>query len=84
MRVVERSLLAVLLAATLATLLLVARNGLAPVQHPLTFGLVVWAWVVLFYGAVGLALLAVGGLASLLHGLRPLPGWLVSASAARE
>ncbi len=59
MRVVERSFLGVLLAATLATLLLVARNGLAPVQHPLTFGVVVWAWVVLLYALVVFALLLV-------------------------
>jgi hypothetical protein len=77
MRIVERTVLAVLLAATLATLLLVARNGLAPVQHPVSFGLVLWAWVLLFYSAVGLAALALAGLVSKLPRLARLPGWLL-------
>jgi type I phosphodiesterase/nucleotide pyrophosphatase len=81
MRVVERTVLGVLLAATLATLLLVARNNLAPLQHPLSFGLVLWAWVALFYSAVALAVLLLGGLASQLPGLRSLPGWLVFGGA---
>jgi type I phosphodiesterase/nucleotide pyrophosphatase len=77
MRITERTVLAVLLAATLATLLLVARNGLAPVQHPVSFGLVLWAWVLLFYSAVGLAALALAGLVSKLTGLARLPGWML-------
>ena len=81
MRVVERTVLGVLLAATLATLLLVARNGLAPVQHPVSFGLVLWGWIALFYAAAGLATLLVGGLASWLPGLRSLPRWLVGVAA---
>jgi hypothetical protein len=67
----------VLLAATLATLLLVARNGLAPVQHPVSFGLVLWSWVLLFYSAIGLGALLLAGLASKLPGLARLPGWLL-------
>jgi sulfatase-like protein len=77
MRIVERTVLAVLLAATLATLLLVARNGLVPAQHPVSFGLVLWAWVLLFYSAVGLAALALAGLVSKLPRLARLPGWLL-------
>jgi hypothetical protein len=78
MRVGERTVLGALLAATLATMLLVARNNLAPVQRPLSFGLVLWAWVVLFYSVVAFAALLLGGLASLLPGLRSLPRRLVS------
>lgn len=44
----ERAGLAGALAGTVAVLLLVARNGLAPVQKPLSFGLVLWKWYVLF------------------------------------
>jgi hypothetical protein len=80
MSVVERTVLGALLAATLATMLLVARNDLAPVQRPLSFGLVLWAWVVLFYSAVGFAALLLGGLASRLPALRGLPRWLVSTA----
>jgi len=82
MSIVERTVLGVLLAATLATLLLVARNGLAPVQHPLSFGLALWGWVALFYSAVGFAGLLVATVVSLLAGLRPLPRWTVFAAAA--
>src|SRR6266850_157759 len=82
MRIVERTILAVLLAATLATLLLVARNGLAPVQHPVSFGLVLWAWVLLFYSAVGAGALLLAGLASKLPGLRSLPRWLLFGATA--
>ena len=46
--------LAVLLAACVATLLLVSRSGLVPTQRPLTFGMVFGiAWLV-FYAALGL------------------------------
>jgi hypothetical protein len=48
------ALLGACLAAEIAALLLVARNGLAPVQEPLTFGLVFWGWLLLFYGAFAL------------------------------
>ncbi|HEY2943101.1 MAG TPA: alkaline phosphatase family protein [Vicinamibacteria bacterium] len=82
MSIGERAALAVLLAATLATLLLVARNGLAPVQHPLSFGLVLWGWVLLFYSAVGLGVLLLAGLASRLPGLRGLPRWLLFGATA--
>jgi Type I phosphodiesterase / nucleotide pyrophosphatase len=81
MRIGERIGLAVLLAATLATLLLVARNGLAPVQHPLSFGLVLWAWILLFYSAIGLGVVALSGLASLSPRLRGPRAWLLLASA---
>jgi len=80
MKVVERAVLGVLLAATLATMLLVARNNLAPVQHPVSFGLVLWAWVVLFYSAVGFAVLLLTGLASRLGALRALPRGLVATA----
>ena len=82
MRIVERTVLAILLAATLATLLLVARNGLVPVQHPVSFGLVLWAWVLLFYSAVGLGVLLLAGLVSKLPGLGSLPRWLLFGATA--
>jgi hypothetical protein len=82
MRLAERTFLAVLLAGTLATLLLVARNGLAPVQHPLSFGLVLWAWVVLFYAAAGGAFLLLTVAASRLPGLRGVSRWIPFVAAA--
>jgi hypothetical protein len=82
MRIVERTVLAILLAATLATLLLVARNGLVPVQHPVSFGLVLWAWVLVFYSAVGLGAILLAGLASKLPGLGSLPRWLLFGATA--
>jgi hypothetical protein len=66
----------------LATLLLVARNGLAPAQHPLTFGLVLWGWVALFYSAAGFAGLLAARVASLRPGLRSVPRWTVFAATA--
>src|SRR5262245_10763402 len=54
-RDLERQVAAVLLAATVAASLLAARNALAPVQRPLTFGLVFWGSFVLAYAVVGLA-----------------------------
>jgi len=82
MSVAERTVLAVLLAATLATLLLVARNGLAPVQHPLSFGLVFWAWLALLYAVVGGAILLVTGAVSRLPGLRSASRWVLFAATA--
>ena len=82
MKVAERTVLAVLLAATLATLLLVARNGLAPVQHPLSFGLVFWAWVALLYSVVGAAALLVAAAASRLPGLSTASRWALFAATA--
>ena len=82
MSVVERAVLAVLLAALLATLLLVARNGLHPVQHPLSFGLLLWAWVAVLYGAVSFPLLLMAGLVSLRPRLRTVPRLFVSVAAA--
>lgn len=81
MKITERIVLAVMLAATLATLLLVARNGLAPVQRPLSFGLVLWAWILLFYAAIGLGALGLGAVASLAPPLRGLRAWLLLAGA---
>jgi hypothetical protein len=52
-RDLERQVLAALAAAAAATLLLVAQNSLAPVQGPLSFGLVFWKWLSLFYCGVG-------------------------------
>jgi hypothetical protein len=82
MNVAERTVLAVLLAATLATLLLVARNGLAPVQHPLSFGLVLWAWVVLLYSVVGGVILLLGGAGSRRPRLRAASRWALFAATA--
>ena len=50
----ERHLLGGLLAATIATHLLVARNGLLPVQRPTTFALEFWKWLLLAHAAVAL------------------------------
>lgn len=82
MRVGERTVLGAVLAATLATMLLVARNELAPFQRPLSFGLVLWGWVVLFYSAFGVAVLLLAGLASRLNAVRGLARWLVPAAIA--
>jgi Type I phosphodiesterase / nucleotide pyrophosphatase len=81
MSVVERSALGVLLAATLATLLLVARNGLTPAQQPWTFGLLFWGWTALLYSAVGLAAVLLGLLAARYPPLRPLYRWLPAGAA---
>ena len=51
----ERHLLGALAAATIATHLLVARNGLLPVQQPWTFALEFWRWNALAYVAVAFA-----------------------------
>jgi hypothetical protein len=74
----EAALLGACLAAEVAALLLVARNGLAPVQEPLTFGLVFWGWLLLFYGAIALT----GTLAA--WGLSRLTGrpWLAPLAVA--
>jgi len=56
----ERHLLGGLLAATIATHLLVSRNGLLPVQQPSTFALEFWKWFALAYVAI-----AFGGFAVL-------------------
>ena len=45
----ERALLGVLLAATAAAVLLAGRNALAPLQAPLSFGLVFWKWWLVLY-----------------------------------
>ena len=58
---VEYGLLLTVGAASLAALLLVARNRLAPIQSPSSFGLVLWRWLILFYGAFAGALAAFSG-----------------------
>jgi hypothetical protein len=70
---IERVLLAAGLAATLATMLLVAKNQLAPLQRPLTFGLVFWGWFLVFYLALGMAGALAAGLLARLSGRRWLP-----------
>jgi hypothetical protein len=45
----ERFVLAALCLATLAATLLAARNGLLPVQRPLTHGLLFWIWFLALY-----------------------------------
>jgi hypothetical protein len=82
LRTIERAALAALLAATLASVLLVARNGLAPTQRPLTFGLVLWAWATVFYAAIALVPLLLCSLASRLPRLRGSSRWLVAMGAA--
>jgi Type I phosphodiesterase / nucleotide pyrophosphatase len=82
MKTAERIALATVLATTLATLLLVARNGLAPVQRPLSFGLILWAWILLFYAAIGLVFLVLAGLASRWPGRRGVSRWLVLAGTS--
>ncbi|HET7293855.1 MAG TPA: alkaline phosphatase family protein [Vicinamibacteria bacterium] len=54
-RDLERQLTAAVLAATIATVLLAARNGLAPTQRPLTFGLAFWGAFSATYAALALA-----------------------------
>ena len=82
MKTAERIALATWLAATLATLLLVARNGLAPVQRPLSFGLIFWAWILLLYAAIGLAGLVLVGLVSRWPVARGVSRWLILAAAS--
>jgi hypothetical protein len=63
----ERGLTLALLAATAAMILLVARSRLIPDQQPLTFGLVFWWWIVLFYGALVLPASLLGAALARLH-----------------
>jgi hypothetical protein len=77
--ILERTLLTALLAATLAALLLVARNRLAPVQSPLSFALVLWAGFALLY--LALAPLQLLGAAALSGRLRMARRALVAATA---
>lgn len=60
----ERALLAAVLCANLAALLLAARNGYAPLQQPLTFGLVFWLWFLAAYTALALPVIGLTTLAS--------------------
>jgi len=52
----ERCLTLAALAATVAALLLVGQNALAPTQQPWTFGLVFWAWFLALYLTLALPL----------------------------
>jgi hypothetical protein len=61
-----------------ATALLLARNGLAPVQHPLTFGLVFGGYLT---GAALLGALAFGAAAALAARLARRPAWGARAVA---
>ncbi len=57
-----------LLGATLATLLLVALSGLAPVGTGLSFGLLFWQWFVMLYVLVGLPIaIVIWALGKALH-----------------
>ncbi len=58
----ERGLTLAVLAASVAALLLAARSGLAPEQRPLTFALVLWMWIIFYYGALALPFLGLGAL----------------------
>lgn len=82
----ERCLAAALLAASAATLLVAARNHLAPVQEPTSFALVLWRWVLLASLAVaGPAAAAVAVLARTLKReawLRPLLALALAALLA--
>jgi hypothetical protein len=64
---IERALLTALLAATLAALALVAHNRLAPVQAPLTFGLVLWAGFASLYLALLMPVMLAAGAAVARH-----------------
>jgi hypothetical protein len=67
MPILERVIVVALLAATLASSLVVARNDLAPVQWPITFGHVLWFWFAAVYVALSLpaaGVLALAGRAS--------------------
>src|SRR5512134_2809942 len=67
-RDLERQVSAALLGAVIATVLLAARNGLAPTQRPLTFGLAFWSAFSAVYLAA--ALLAFALLAPLARAAR--------------
>lgn len=77
----ERSVLVVLLAATAANLLLVARNGLTPSQGPTTFGLVFWQWHVVLYALAALPGLAALGMLGRLRSTALLPRALLALVA---
>lgn len=62
--VVELAAWTGLLVAVVATALFVARNGLRPAQHPLTFGWVFARWFAVAFGLVAAALGAVLGVAA--------------------
>jgi hypothetical protein len=76
LRQLERFLWLGLAAACLPTLLLVARNGLAPTQRPLTFGLVFGLAFAAAYATIALA----AGLVALLAGRVPLLRWAPRAA----
>jgi hypothetical protein len=59
---VERGLTLAALAATVVALLLAARSGLVPEQRPLTFALVLWKWIGIYYGALALPGVGLGAL----------------------
>lgn len=75
----ERHLLAALCAATIATHLLVARNGLLPVQSPSTFAFEFWRWLALAYTAAALAAFAALWLPARLLGLVTLSRAILAA-----
>jgi hypothetical protein len=59
MAFLERTVLGLLLAATLATPLFVAQSGLARTETAVTFGLLFWQWFLALYALVGLPVAAV-------------------------
>jgi len=65
-RELERQVTAALLGAVVAVVLLAARNGLAPTQRPLTFGLVFWAGFAAAYVVAALLGFALAGLIAVL------------------
>lgn len=77
----ERSVLGVLLAATAANLLFVARNGLAPLQGPRTFALVFWQWHAVLYALAALPCLAALGMLGRLRTAALLPRALLALAA---
>jgi hypothetical protein len=80
-RDLERVLTGALVASALAALLLCARNGLAPRERPLTFGLVYWLWFAAAYLAAAVAVFLASALVARLVRRPRLRGALLSLAA---
>lgn len=69
----EAALLGGFLVGTIAAALLASENGFAPLQRPLTFGLVFWGWCVLFSAAAALPFVLAIWLVTRVSGVSRLP-----------
>lgn len=77
---VETALLGGFLVGTIAAVLLASESGLAPLQRPLTFGLVFWGWCLVFATPAALALVLVVWIVARVSGVARLPQLCFGAS----